>query len=127
MEGFDLDGQGQSAKVYDLHERTFEFARRVRAFVRSLPHTLCNAEDVKQVVRASGSVGANYIEASEALSKKDFRMRVKIARKEAKECRFWLRLLHTGDASEPEAERQNLIQEATELLKILSAILNKST
>ena len=111
---------------YDLEERTFEFARRVRAFVKQLPRTVCNAEDVKQVVRSSGSVGANYIEANEALSKKDFRMRVKISRKEAKETRYWLRLLDTG-ASEPlQSEGGKLIQEAVELTKILSSILNKS-
>ncbi len=115
-------GTGQ----YDLEERTFEFAKRVRAFVKQLPRTVCNGEDVKQVVRSSGSVGANYIEANESLSKKDFRMRVKISRKEAKETRYWLRLLDTGADTSLEAERGNLIQEATELTKILSSILNKS-
>lgn len=68
---------------YDLEERTYLFAKRVRAFVKTLPRTVCNQEDVRQVVRASGSVGANYIEANEALSKKDFRMRIKISRKES--------------------------------------------
>jgi four helix bundle protein len=68
-------------KKYDLEERTYEFARDVRAFVKKLPRTLCNAEDVKQVVRSSGSVGANYIEANEALTKKDFRYRIGISRK----------------------------------------------
>ena len=73
---------------YDLEDRTYEFARSVRAFVKRLPRTICNTEDVKQVVRASGSVGANYIEANEALSKKDFRMRIRISRKESKETRY---------------------------------------
>ena len=80
-------------KPYDLEERTFEFAKAVRAFVKRLPRTVCNLENVKQVVRSSGSVGSNDIEANESLSKKDFRMRAKIARKEAKETRYWLRLL----------------------------------
>ncbi len=75
-------------RPYDLEDRTYEFARRVRAFVKQLPRTICNTEDVKQVVRSSGSVGANYIEANEALSKKDFRMRVRISRKESKETRY---------------------------------------
>ena len=69
---------------YDLEERTFEFARRVRQFVKKLPRTICNIEDAKQLVRSSGSVGANYIEANEALGKKDFIMRAKISRKESK-------------------------------------------
>lgn len=80
-------------KKYDLEERTFEFARDVRAFVKSLTRSIANIEDAKQVIRSSGSVGANYIEANEALSKKDFKMRIKISRKEAKESRYWLRLV----------------------------------
>jgi four helix bundle protein len=75
-------------KPYDLEERTFQFAQQVRAFVKLLPRTVCNIEDVKQVVRSSGSVGANYIEANEALGKKDFLMRLRISRKEAKESRY---------------------------------------
>jgi four helix bundle protein len=113
-------------KHYDLEERTFEFARNVRTFVRGLPRTLSNIEDVKQLVRASGSVGANYIEANESLGKKDFVMRVKISRKEAKESRFFLRLLYTADKKDLESGRAGLIQEATELLNIFGAIVRKS-
>ena len=80
---------------YDLEDRTYRFAKRVRDFVKRLPRTICNLEDVKQLARSSNSVGANYIEANEALSKKDFRMRIKICRKESKEarttCAFWTR------------------------------------
>ncbi len=118
---------GDAKPTYDLEERTFEFAKSVRAFVKRLPHTISNAEDVKQVVRSSGSVGANYIESQESLSKKDFRMRARIARKEAKESRYWLRLLNTNEDEALDRERDRLIQESTELLKILSAIINKST
>jgi four helix bundle protein len=74
-----------SKPVYDLEERTFQYAKRVRIYVKKLPKTTANIEDGKQVIRASGSVSANYIEANESLSKKDFLMRVKICRKEAKE------------------------------------------
>lgn len=120
-----------SEKPFDLEERTYQFARDVRAFVKRLPRTVCNQEDVKQVVRSSGSVGANYIganyiEANESLSKKDFKMRAKIARKESKETRYWLRLLDTGSDQDVERERQSLLKESDELLKILSAIINKS-
>ena len=80
-------------KHCDLEERTYEFARDVRGLVKLLPRTLANIEDARQLVNASGSVGSNYIEANEALSKKDFLMRIKICRKEAKESRYWLRLI----------------------------------
>jgi four helix bundle protein len=116
------DGQ----KPYDLEERTFLFAKGVRAFVKALHKTMGNLEDGRQVIRSSGSVGANYIEANEALSKKDFLVRIKIARKEAKETRFWLRLLDTSDDAALEGSRAGLVQEADELMKILGAILRKS-
>ena len=77
----------QNSKLYDLEDRTFAFARNVRAFVKELPKTMANIEDGKQVIKSSGSVGANYIEANESLSKKDFIMRIKISRKEVKESR----------------------------------------
>ncbi len=111
---------------YDLEDRTYQFARSVRAFVKRLPRTICNSEDVKQVVRSSGSVGANYIEANEALSKKDFRMRIRISRKESKETRYWLRLLDTQDNKPLDEQRGKLVQESTELMNIFGAILKNS-
>jgi four helix bundle protein len=114
---------GQQGKAYDLEERTYTFARLVRRFVKCIPRTLCNFEDAKQLVRASGSVGANYIEANESLSDKDFRMRIKIARKEAKESRYWLRLVDLETKPDLEPERTTLIREAEELTRIFSAIL----
>jgi four helix bundle protein len=111
---------------YDLEERTYEYARDVRAFVKKLPRTVCNQEDVKQVVRSSGSVGANYIEANEALSKKDFKHRIRICRKEAKETRYWLRLLDTQDNPKLNTTRDALIQEGTELMLIFGAILKNT-
>jgi four helix bundle protein len=117
----------ENSKHYDLEERTFAFAQRVRAFVRTLKRTICNIEDGRQLVRASGSVGANYIEANEALSKKDFRMRIKISRKEAKESRYWLRLLDTNGDDKQEREMQWLVGEATELMNIFGGILRKTT
>ena len=80
----------------------------------------------KQVARSSGSIGANYIEANEALGKKDFRLHVRISRKESKETRYWLRLLDTQENTALDAEREGLIQESTELMLILAAILRKS-
>jgi len=118
--------ENKNVKIYDLEDRTEEFAKRVRSFVRGLHRSISNIEDGKQVVRSSGSVGANYIEANEALSKKDFKMRIKICRKEAKESRYWLRLIDTGGDQSKEKERNLLSQEAAELMKIFAAILLKS-
>ena len=78
--------------LYDLEERTFQFAKAVRLFVKTLPKTIANIEDGKQLIKASGSVGANYIEANESLGKKDFLMRIKISRKEAKESASCIKL-----------------------------------
>lgn len=111
---------------FDLEERTFRFAQAVRAFVKRLPRTVCNFEDVRQLVRSSGSVGANYIEANESLGRKDFKMRVRISRKEAKESRYWLRLLDTGGVADLAAERDGLVQESTELMRIFGAILRNT-
>jgi four helix bundle protein len=113
-------------KPRDLENRTFEFAQSVRAFVKQLPRTLSNTEDVRQLVRASGSVAANWIEADEALSKKDFLMRVKICRKEAKESRLFLRLLDLGSAKDNLASLDALATEARELTLIFSSIISRS-
>jgi four helix bundle protein len=112
-------------KLKDLEQRTGEFAAAVRDFVRALPRTICNCEDVKQVVRSSGSVAANYIEADEALSDKDFLVRIKICRKEAKESGLWLRLLDTGAEQRVALERDALVQESHELMLIFNAIVRK--
>lgn len=109
-----------------MDERTFLFAQNVRMFVTQLPKTASNQEDIKQVVRSSGSVAANYIEANEALSKKDFILRMKICRKEAKESRLWLRLLNCGEHDQLGKKSLTLIQEATELMLIFNAIITKS-
>ena len=80
-------------KPYDLEERNFLFAKDVSLFIKTLKKAIANKEDARQVVRSSGSVGVNYIEANESFSKKDFIYRIKICRKEAKESVYWLRLI----------------------------------
>jgi four helix bundle protein len=112
---------------YDLEDRTFEFAQAVRSFCKTLPTTMGNLEDARQVIRASGSVGANYIEANEALSKKDFLHRIRIARKEAKEAQYWLRLIDTESDAGLDARREELQDEARQLMLILGAILRNSS
>lgn len=118
--------KNKNSKQFDLEDRTFRFARDVRIFIRKLPRTVSNLEDGKQVIRSSGSIGANYIEANESLSKKDFLMRIKISRKEAKESRYWLLLVNTNNGKELEKERDLLVKEATELMMIMSSIMRKS-
>jgi len=115
-----------AAKKYDLEDHTLLFAKSVRKFIREVPKDICNIEDCKQLVKASGSVGTNYIEANESFSKKDFKFRIKISRKESKESRFWLNLIDTKNDNELESTRVNLIKESTELLKIFSSIFIKS-
>ena len=119
-------GKEENSKQYDLEERTEDFARRCRTWIRRLPRTITNREDAKQLARASGSVPANYIEANESLGKKDFLMHIRISRKESKESRLFLRLLFTNDRPDLEMERNRLEQEATELMNIFGAILRKS-
>jgi len=116
----------QDSKPYGLEDRTLVFAKRIRAFIKKLPKTIANIEDSKQLIRASGSVGSNYIEANEALGKKDFLMHIKICRKEAKESRYWLKLIDTGLKQELENEQRDLENESTELMNIFGSILRKS-
>ncbi len=113
--------------VYDLEERTLEFAIAVRKFVKSLPRNITNYEDGKQVIRSSGSIGANYIEANENLGLKDFKMRLRIARKEAKETSYWLKIIKATNDNSFAEKVDNLILESEALKKILSTILNKSS
>ena len=116
----------QNPKRYDLEERTYNFARDTRLLIKKISRTVSNIEDCKQLTRSSGSVPANYIEANESLSKKDFVLRIKICRKESKESMLWLRLLDTDGADNLDKERARLLQEATELMKIFGSILKNS-
>ena len=116
---------GQGEPKYDLEERTYQFARRGRQFLKLVPRTPSNFEDGKQLIRSSGTVGANYIEANECLGEKDFLLRIKICRKEAKESRYWSRLLDLEGKSDLEPERKAIAREAEELMRIFGAILRK--
>ena len=110
-------------RVYDLEDRTFKFSEEVRTLLNKLKVNTFNADDIKQLIRSSGSIGANYIEANESLGKRDFAMRIKICRKEAKESVYWLRLINFDTLI---GERDKLIQECRELMKIFGAILEKT-
>jgi len=111
-------------KPFDLEERTFKYTKDIISLVNACPKTIVNLELIGQLVRSAGSVGANYIEAREALSKKDFSLRVKICRKEVKESAYWLRLLEVKNTDE-EKQRQALLIETNELLRIFASIVEK--
>ena len=108
-----------------MEERTFQFAKDVRLFVKTLPPTIAYVEDSRQLVKASGSVGANYREANDALGKKDFLNRLRIARKEAKETIHWLECIDTANTQISDRMTE-LKQEAKELKNILSAIISNT-
>ncbi len=114
-------------KTFDLEERTFQFAKDVRSFGKSVPLTHINIEDSKQIIRSSGSIGANYIESRESLGKKDSLMRLRISRKEAKECAYFSRLMETSSDSEIRVEAGMLRKEAIEIKNILSSIILKKS
>jgi len=116
----------QNNKQYDLEERTFNFTRRCRDFVKKLPKSTANFEYGKQLIRSSGSQAANYIEANEAETKKEFLYRIRVCRKETKESHMWLRLCEPGDNQDSQQEQKELIQEANELRSIFNSIYDKS-
>ena len=120
-----MDKTQNTNKYRDLEERTTDFAKRVIRLCKELPRDTINRRLVDQIIRSSGSVGANYREANEAISKKDFLHRLRISRKEAKETEHWLELIK--EANPEFSERMNeLFQEIKEIRNILSAIIEKS-
>ena len=110
---------------YDLEERTLAFAKRSIRFSKEIVRTIPHVEITKQFIRAVGSVGANYIEANESVSRREFAVKIATCKKEVKESRYWLKLMDLTLDWECQ-ERESLIREATELLKIFAAILLKS-
>lgn len=115
-----------SSKPYALDERTFLFAQDVAMCCKEIAYNVITVAYVKQLVRSSSFVGANYIEAHESLGKKDFAMRITICRKEAKESVYWLRLIQETNDSVSKDELVHLMTEANKLKKIFSAILSKA-
>ena len=115
----------QKPQRQNLQERMTVFALDVQRLVKQLPHSIANTEYSRQLIRSSSSIGANYIEADEALGKGDFMMKMRTSRREAKESRYWLRLLDVDAHEDLENRRRKLAQEAYEFLLILSAIIKK--
>lgn len=113
-------------RKFDLEERTLSFARNVKDFVhKHSSRTTSNDINCRQLIRSSASVGANYIEANEALGKRDFLNRIKICRKEAKESGYWLKLIDVTD-SEGDVIRESLLNESVQLVKIFHSILHRA-
>ena len=117
-----MDVENQT-KIYE--ERTALFAERVRNFCLKLPRNAVNADYISQLIRASSSPGANYIEANDSIGDKDFKMKIKTCRRESKESSYWIRLVITDGSNESEDERAYLKQEAKEFVLIFTAILKK--
>jgi len=109
----------------ELEDRFHNYAKAVRDFCRKLKWDIINNEYVKQVIRSSGSINANYTEASDDLGKADEKMKIKIARREAKETVRWLDLVLVYESAELEIERKLLIDEGEQIRKILSSIIIK--
>ena len=112
-------------KVYDLEERTALFGEEIIDFAKTLPHDRISNELVKQFIRSGTSIGANYMEADGAESKKDFRHKIALCKKEAKETKHWLRMIGKANPDRKQ-ECKNLWQEAQELILIFSTIINTS-
>lgn len=116
--------KNQNSKQYDLEERTLKFGKRIVRMCKALPKNNINDVLAKQVMRSGTSLGANYREANETETKKDFRYRARICRKESKETIYWLNLII--EAKPQFKERIGLLlKEATELLKIFASITEK--
>lgn len=111
--------------TFDLSDRTLDFAQAVRLFFRRLPRTVWNREDGRQLLRASGQVGASYIAAKAATARKEIVANLRLARKAAKESRYWLRLLDVGGELKMEQERVELIHQAGELARLLRVVVQR--
>ena len=116
-------------RIFDLEERTKEFAKQIVSFSNTVPRNIANDVLIRQIVRSGTSVGANYREANDSLSYKDFILRLRIARKEAKETLYWLEIIDAncgkGENQLKLTEANRLLQtETKELVKILSAAIN---
>lgn len=116
-------------KKYELEGRTYDFALRTRELLKSLNWPPISWSDVQQLLRSSGSVAANFVEAAEALSSDDFLYRLRICKKEAKESGLWLRLLKDSNELPRETLEgfRQLQAEAGELVRIFAAIIRKRT
>ncbi len=115
----------QNTKLYNLEDRTLEFGKRIIRLAKALPKSTINFTLIDQVIRSGTSMGANYREANETETKKDFLFRIRICRKEGKETIYWLNLIIEANPEFDERIKP-LLQETVELVKIFAAISEKS-
>jgi four helix bundle protein len=115
------DGDSGEKPAYDLEERTAKFGESVIDFCRQVPEDSVTRSLISQVVRSGTSVGANYCEADDAVSRKEFMNKIGTCKKEAKETKFWLRMLVKA-VPKMRGRAIPLWQEAKELLLIFAAI-----
>ena len=120
----DVPKQPVERHPFDLEERTAVFGEAIVRFTKRIPRDPTNNRLIDQLVGAGTSVGANYCEANEAVSKKDFRYIISHCIKEAKETRFFLRMVAASEPSLSE-EARKLYREATELLRIFASMRKK--
>jgi len=118
------EGANSERRPFDLAERTAQFGEAIIAFARKIPENSVNHRLIGQLVGAGTSVGANYCEAADCVSKKDFKKSIGTCRKESKEARFFLRMIATTEPSLKE-EARKLWKEAKELNLIFGAIWRK--
>jgi four helix bundle protein len=118
------EGVNDNPKSFDLEERTAKFGEAIIAFAKKIPENSVNGRLINQLVGAGTSVGANYCEAADCVSKKDFKKSIGICRKESKETRFFLRMIASAEPSLKE-EARTLWKEAKELNLIFGAIWRK--
>ncbi|MBI4990677.1 four helix bundle protein [Candidatus Gottesmanbacteria bacterium] len=109
-------------KSYDLKERTAKFGEEIIKFTQSLPHNTINTPLITQLIRSGTSIGANYMEADGAESKKDFHHKIGVCKKESKESMHWLRMMATANPVRRDDCRK-LWQEAHEFVLIFSSII----
>lgn len=109
----------------ELEDRFHDYAKAVRDFCTKVKWNIINQEYIKQVIRSSGSVSANYTEASDDLGKANEKMKLKISRREAKETIKWIDLILVYDNEDLKREQNQLIDEGEQIRKILSAIIIK--
>lgn len=110
-------------RIFDLEERTARFGETIIDFVKTLPRNIIKDELIRQLVRSATSIGANHMEADGAESKKDFRHKIAICRKESKETKHWLRMVLKANPNKRE-ECKKLMTECQELILIFSSILS---
>jgi four helix bundle protein len=119
----------EKSKPYDLEKRTYAFALETRMFLRNTKWDPVSWTDIKQVLRSSGSIAANYIEAIEAISETDALYRLRLSKKEARETGLWLRLISDSNPIDESVHisLESLISETNELVKIFASIIRKKS